>query len=235
MIATEQATALVTPPLGGAIFAILGPLPALIVNAATYVGSQLSLAAIAGLGPDEPGPIPMPREIVRDVARGFSFLRGDPALRSFTLIGGGLNFFGLMAGAVLIPFLKRDFGASDLVVGYALGFGAYTIDGVAFIPVMLTHDLVVAVTFLAITNALVTFEIALIVGWRMRVIPEDLVGRVFGAVRLVVLAGTVPGSILGGWLADRFDARVPIEISTVGYLVCAVAVWLVPAIRRERR
>ena len=88
---------------------------------------------------------------------------------------------------------------------------------------------------MAITNGCVLFEIAQIVGWRMRVIPEGLVGRVFGAVRLVVLCGTVPGAIVGGALADHFGARVPIIVSCVGYLVMALVVAWLPALRRERR
>jgi MFS family permease len=179
-----------------------------------------------------------------------------------TVLGGVFNFFGLMTAAVFIPFLKRDLGASDVAVGYALGIGAigalagsviagrlprkwplgrilwiaYALDGVLFIPVVFARNLPTAVVFLALTNACVTFEIAQIVGWRMRIIPEELVGRVFGAVRLVALIGTVPGSIAGGLLADHFGARVPIAISGVGYLVTALAVFpAMLALRRERR
>ena len=79
------------------------------------------------------------------------------------------------------------------------------------------------------------FEIAQIVGWRMRVTPDDVVGRVFGAVRLVVLIGTVPGALIGGALADRFGARVPIVVSGIGYLAMALAIAAFPAVRRERR
>ncbi|MBD5653774.1 MAG: hypothetical protein IAI50_01165, partial [Candidatus Eremiobacteraeota bacterium] len=97
------------------------------------------------------------------------------------------------------------------------------------------HNLIVAIAFFAITTACVLFEIAQIVGRRMRVTPEDFVGRVFGAVRLVVLIGTVPGALVGGMLADRFGARVPIVVAGVGYLAMALAIAAFPAVRRERR
>ncbi len=100
---------------------------------------------------------------------------------------------------------------------------------------MFTHDLRLVIAFLSITNAFVTFEIAQIVGWRMRIAPEEIVGRVFGAVRLVVLIGTVPGAILGGYFADRYGARMPIVVSGFGYLIVAAALWFAPAIRRENR
>jgi MFS family permease len=89
--------------------------------------------------------------------------------------------------------------------------------------------------FLTITNACVLLEIGQIVGWRMRVIPEELIGRVFGAVRLVVLIGTVPGALVGGAIADRYGPRTSIVISGIGYLSLALIVPLFGAIRRERR
>jgi predicted MFS family arabinose efflux permease len=166
-----------------------------------------------------------------------------------------------MAGAVLIPFLKRDFGASDAVVGYSLGIGAigavagswvaghvprswtfgrmmivaYALDGLLFVPVMLTHNLVVAVGFLALTNGCVLFEIAQLVGWRMRIIPEEHVGRVSGAARFIALLGTVPGALVGGALADRYGAHLAILVAGYGYLAMALAIAAFPAIRRECR
>jgi MFS family permease len=261
LIATEQTSQLIAPPLGGAIFAITGPLPALIVNAFTYLTSQVSIALVPTFGPDEPSGLPSWREVASDIAAGFRFLFTDAAMLQLTVLGAVFNFFGLMTGAVFIPFLKRDLGATDLTVGLMLGAAAigsiagsvaasrvprnwtlgrvlqisYVLDGLLFLPVVFTHSVVIAATFMAITNALVVFEIAQIVGWRMRIIPEELVGRVFGVVRLVALCGTAPGAILGGTLADHFGARLPIAISAVGYLAVAVTMFFMPAVRREAR
>jgi len=261
LLAAEQVSQTILPPIGGALFALLGPMPALCANAVTYLVSQLSIAAVDDFGPPVPKGVPSLREIGADVATGYRFLWSDAAMRTLSGASLLLNFFGMMCGAVVIPYLKRDFAASDAAVGYALGitavgafagswlagrvpaawpFGrviafAYLADGLFFIPVALTHDLRVAVIFMAISSGCFLFEIAQIVGWRMRVIPEDLVGRVFGAVRLVVLFGTVPGALAGGALADRFGARIPLAVSCLGYLVMAVLVAALPVIRRERR
>jgi uncharacterized membrane protein YbjE (DUF340 family) len=112
---------------------------------------------------------------------------------------------------------------------------AYIADALSFIPVMVTHDLAIAVAFLSLANGCVLFEVTQIVGWRMRVTPEQMIGRVSGAARLVALAGTVPGALAGGALADHFGARVAIGVSGLGYVVLALSVALVPAIRREAR
>ena len=74
-----------------------------------------------------------------------------------------------------------------------------------------------------------------IIGWRMRVTPEHLVGRVFGATRLVSLIGTIPGTLIGGALADHYGARAPIIVAGFGYLATAILAAALPAIRRERR
>jgi MFS family permease len=257
----EMTTQMILPPVGGALFALVGPLPALAINALTYAISQGSLAAIPTLGPDAPSGLPSAGDIVRDVGRGFAFVWRDGALRTLSFVQLVLNFFGLMTGAVFIPFLKHDFGASDQVVGYALGIGAigavagafvagripkqwafgrvlpiaYALDGLLFLPVIFTHALPVAIFFLTLTNACVLFEISQIVGWRMRVIPEELVGRVFGAVRLIVLFGTVPGALVGGAIADRYGPRASIALSGAGYLALALVVPFLRSIRNERR
>jgi MFS family permease len=253
LLAAEQTSLTILPPIGGAFFALVGPLPALAINALTYLISQASLALVPTLGPEAPSGLPTMREIRADVAAGFRFTWRDEAMRALSAAGFLINFFGLMAGAVLIPFLKRDFGASDLMVGYALGSGAIgAVAGswlagrvpkawpfgrvlIVFLPVMVTHRLALAVGFLSLTNGCVMFEIAQIVGWRMRVTPAALIGRVFGAARFVALGGTVPGALLGGLLADRYGARSAMVVSGVGYLIMAVAIAAVPAIRRERR
>jgi MFS family permease len=261
LMAAEQMSLTILPPAGGALFALAGPLPALAANACTYLISQGSLAAIKTLGPEAPGGLPSYARIAADVRTGFRFVWSDDAMRSLSLCQLFLNFFGFMAGAVLIPFLKRDFGAGDAVVGYALGisalgsaagswlagrvpaswpFGRVVLcalagDAVLFVPVMFTHRLVVAIAFITLTNACVLFEIAQIVGWRMRIIPEELVGRVFGAVRFIVIIGTVPGALAGGYLADHYGVRTAIVVAGCAYLSMAAVVACVPAIRRERR
>jgi MFS family permease len=261
LLVTEQSLQMIVPPIGGALFAVIGPLPALAINAFTYLCSQISIASVHTCGPDRPSGLPSLREIGADIVAGFRFLFAEPALRAVATSSLLFNFFGFMTGAVFIPFLKRDFGASDLTVGYALGVGAigavagswlggrlphnwpfgrvlitaYVIDGLLFVPVMISHNLIVVIVFLTLTNGCVLLEITQIVGWRVRLMPEDMIGRVSGAARLISLAGTVPGAILGGALADHYGARVPIIVSGIGYLAIAGLGWLRPALRNEAR
>jgi MFS family permease len=261
LLGAEQSAVTVLPPIGAALFAALGPLPALAATAVAYLISQISIAAVSTFGPDEPDGFAGVHDVFADIAVGFRFLLADTTMRVMSATSCVLNFFGFISLAAFIPFFKHVLGASDLGIGYAFAVGALgsvagsyaasklghrypfgrmiviavVADGLLYLPVALTHSYVVAVAFCAITNAVAMFEIAQIVGWRMRVIPEELVGRVFGAARLVVLIGTVPGAILGGALADHFGARLPIQIAAYGYLVMALIIAALPAIRNERR
>ena len=261
LASAENTSNLVTPIVGGALFSIFGPLPALIVNAGTYLLSQLSLARIPTLGPEQASGIPSLRHVKEDIALGFRVLFGDRGMRAQSYASLALNVFGFGGYSILIPFLKRDFGATDTQVGIFLGisaagaiagslfagifarrwpFGsalctAYLIDSVLFIPVVLTHNMWIAGVFWAIANAGSQFEISQIVGFRLRVIPEEMVGRVFGAVRLFVLCGMAPGIAFFGFAADRWGPHTAMVLSAAGYLAIALAAVASPAIRDERR
>ncbi len=56
LIAGEQATNLIAPPIGGALFALGGAVPALIVNAFTYLVSLGAIASIRDARPGQTGP-----------------------------------------------------------------------------------------------------------------------------------------------------------------------------------
>ena len=258
LIATESAVGTVVPPLGGALFGLVGPLPALVVNAATYVVSVLSLGVIRDLGPEETTGLPQLRHVADDIALGFRFLFADPAMRAVSLASFVANFFGLLGFTAYIPFIKRDLGGTDLSVGIVLGaIGAGSVLGAAlaprvhwpfgkiviwsymcalvWLPLLWTHSLIVTTLVLGLGAIPSGLYISHVLGWRMRIIPEGTVGRVFGAVRLLVLCGTLPGALIGGAIADTYGARMAIAVSILG--TYAVVVWLFAnrTVREERR
>src|SRR5579884_705223 len=259
--AAENTSNLITPIVGGAIFSIFGPLPALTANAATYLLSQLSLARIPTLGPENVSGIPSLRHVADDVRLGFRILFADRAMRSLTFTSLLLNGIGFGGYSILIPFLKRGFHATDPQVGIFLGvssigaicgsifagrfdarwpFGralcvALTLDACLFVPVILTRNLWVAGTFWGIANACAYFEIAQIVGFRLRIVPEQLGCRVFGVVRLFVLCGIAPGVLLFGYLADRVSPHYAMTVSAFSYLTVALLAIANPSIRKETR
>jgi MFS family permease len=261
LVGTEQAANMIVPPVGGALFALMGPLPALVVNAVTYLLSQCSLLAVPTLGPDNPSGAPAWHELVADIKDGLTFALRDGAMRAVACLACSLNFFGIMAGATIIPFLERDLGATTTDVGISFGFiaagsvigslvagrfgnhlpfgksliAAYILDAVIFIPVLFAHQLWVGVLFFALASMCGAFEVSQMVAWRLRVAPEDKVGRVSSAVRLIVLIGLVPGTLIGGWIAQAFTARDAMWVSTIGFALTAFFAMAIKDLRNETR
>jgi MFS family permease len=259
LVATEQSMNLIAPPLGGAIFGLVGALPALAINAVTYLTSQVSIASVASFGPERPGGFPALSEIAADIRAGFRFVVADPTMRTLTLSSTAMNAVAIFGFVAMIPYLKGEFGASDQLVGLAFGcfavgsvtgsviagrtqwpFGralvaAYLLDAVAWLPIIWTHVLAVAVASVTVCAACGAYEITCIVSWRMRVIPADMIGRVFGVIRLLVLVGMVPGSILGGAIADRWGPRAVMGISGVAFLLLTFLLLRSRAVLSERR
>lgn len=261
LIAAENSSNLITPAIGGAVFAYFGPLPALTINALTYLASQVSLALIPTLGPDKATGLPTLRHLASDVALGYRELWGDLGMRAQALVTFTFNIFGFGCYSILIPFLKKGFAATDKQVGIffalsALGallgassaarwaerwpYGralviAFLLDVAFFFPVVLVSNIWLAAFFWSTSNAVANFEIAQIIGFRMRVTPEEMVGRVMGAVRLLVLAGMAPGVLLFAWVADHRSPHAAMWIAVIGFSVTAVVALFTPAIRNESR
>jgi MFS family permease len=257
--ATEQSVNLVAPPLGGALLSIVGPLPALLANAVTYLASQLAIASVPDFGPETPGRLPTPREIAGDVLTGWRFLRGERALFVFSLLSLALNFVGSIGFIAIIPFVKRAFGATDWDVGVAFGcfaggaalgalvaartswrFGpayvlATLLDGLAWLPIAWAPSLPLAIVGITISSACSGYTITNVVSWRLRIIPDELVGRVFGVVKVLVLGGIFPGSLLGGWLADHLGVRQTEALSGCAFLAVALVALALPVVRAEGR
>jgi len=112
---------------------------------------------------------------------------------------------------------------------------AYLLDAALFLPVVLVSNVWAAAIFWAASNAVANFEVAQIIGFRMRVTPEEIVGRVMGAVRLLVLSGMIPGVLFFGWFADRHNPRAAMWIACIGYIAIALAALVTPAVRDETR
>jgi predicted MFS family arabinose efflux permease len=259
LVATEQGMNLIAPPVGGAIFALKGALPALLINAGTYFASTASLATVRDFGPDEPSGYPSLRQIGSDIVAGWTFIMRDRAMRMLTWIQLVYNFFLMLGYTTIIPYFKRDFLATDQQIGIAFGIFALgsvigsiaagkwhpsfgrvlivtNIVGVfAGLPMIFTHDLRVAIFAFTIASMFSIYQIANIIAWRMRVVPEEMVGRVFGVIRMLVLIGVVPGSILGGIIADAYGARLAFIISSFGYLITTIWMLTTRTLREDRR
>jgi MFS family permease len=259
LFATEQGVNLIAPPVGGALFNLVGPLPALALNALTYLTSQVSIASVKDFGPERPSGLPDVVEVVADVVIGWRFMMRDAALRTLTFAQLFINAFAIMGFVVVIPYLKREFGANDQLVGLTFGaisigtvigsvvsgrthwpFGksltvAFILDSVCWSPTIWTRSLPVAITAMTAASACGIYAVSSLVAWRMRIIPEAMVGRVFGVIRLVAIIGMLPGSIAGGIIGEAYGTRTAMLVSSAGYAILAVVLYARKPLREDTR
>jgi MFS family permease len=259
LVATEQGVNLIAPPVGGAIFNLVGPLPALVLNAFTYLTSQISIASVKDFGPIRPSGLPELAELGADIRAGWQFVTRDAALRTLTFAQMCMNAFAIMGFVNIIPYLKREFGASDQLVGLAFGaisigtvlgsivsgrthwpFGkaltaAFILDSLSWSPTIWTRSLPVAVAAMTTASACGIYAMSSLIAWRMRIIPEAMVGRVFGVIRLLVIIGMLPGSLAGGIIGDRLGTRTAMLVSSAGYAALALGLFSLKSLRSDRR
>lgn len=256
--ATEQTVNLIAPPVGGALMGIVGPLPALLINTFTYLTSQIAIASVPTFGPDVPRGIPTLRELRSDAVAGWRFLMRDASLRTTSIYSCFSNLVGSIGFVSLIPYFKRAFDAHDAAVGVAFGcfsagaaIGSFVagrthwpvgralivanaVDALGWLPLPWAHSMPLAVAGIVVSSISAGYYVTTVVSWRMRIVPEDAVGRVFGMVRSIVLLGILPGSLLGGYLSDHIGVRATIGISAFGFFIVSVLLAF-STVREERR
>jgi hypothetical protein len=240
------------PPLGGALFGLGRSIPFL-VDATSYVCSTVALLAMRT-------PFQEPREAAHAplrtrVAEGFRFLWGHRFLRACAVIYGVGNF--LIPGVLLVlVVVGRDQGLSPGGVGVLVAlFGAGTLVGSVASPLfrrvlsvrailllelwtwLATWAFVVRPSVYVLLVALVPLSIAapvtdsVVVGYRVAMTPERLIGRVESVRSNISLLLAPLGPLVAGLLLSAVSARATVAAFALAGLALAVAGTLSPAIR----
>lgn len=259
MQTTEQTVNLVAPPLGGIILGLIGPLPALILDACTYLGSQVSLASVKTFGPDKQTGFPSLKEIGHDLAMGWEFIKTDAALHVVTFSSLILSSAYFLVVVNIVPLLKREYHISDQYVGFAYGImaigavvGAFLaghtkkpygkttmllnyVDSIPWIIAVLSHNFIIAIICIAISNMANSYKFVTGIAWRVRIIPVEKFGRVFGSMRFISVPGMFFGGLIGGVLGDHFGTQKAITIGISIYIIWATYMWRFTSLREDKR
>jgi MFS family permease len=248
----RSAVRLAGPPLGGVLFGVGRAVPFL-VDAATYAFSTASLLAMRASFQEQ-------RERSRarlgpELAEGFRFLLSKPFLRTSSVVFA-LSGFLILASQLLVIVLGKRQGLSGAQVGLLIGgLSAATLAGSfssslarralsvraillaelwssVLIAVFLAHPSVFVLTAALVPQSFVIpASDSVVVGYRIAVTPDRLLGRVNGiAVSLAAL--TLPfGPLTAGVLLDHISPRATVVTFAVAGL--AVALWgtLAPSLR----
>jgi MFS family permease len=254
--AAEQArlsTVILTgPPLGGFLFGLGRSLPFL-ADAISYVFSLISVLAMRTPFQEERR---APEGSLRtQMTEGFSwlwrqpFLRGCAVLFAFTNFGGNaLYLFIIVAGqrqglgpaaiglliaiygglslvgSLISPRVQRLLSMRTILVAslwLAVGIGVYVIRPDVYL-------LIAGVVPLALLNPSLN---AVVIGYRVAIVPDRLQGRVNSVARMIAQVGAPLGPLAAGVLLGAFSARETCLFLTAWFAAIALWATLSPSIR----
>jgi predicted MFS family arabinose efflux permease len=254
--AAEQArystVTIVAPPLGGSLFSVWRALPFL-ADAVSYVFSLASLLAIRTPFQEERT---YEKVALRtQLAEGFRWLWGHRFLRTCAVlftwvnvvfegtflvlivvgrrqglsggqIGALIAAVGVvsLAGSLASPRLQRRVSMRQLVVGSLwLQLAIF-----AFVLKPSIYVLVVASLPAAFFGPSVN---AVVIGYRVAVVPDRLTGRVNSVARTIALCGLPLGPLSAGLLLGSYSPRTTVAVFAILLLALSVFATLSPSIR----
>jgi len=254
--AAEQAryatVAIVAPPLGGVLFTIARALP-FVFDAFSYVFSLGSLLAIRTPFQEERERSDEP--LKAQLAEGFRWLWSRPFLRACALLftwtnlvfeglaltlivvgrdqgltGGEIGLliagFGLcaLAGSLVSPRVQRRFSMRTIIVGSF--WVQVAIAAFLFYPSV--YVLLVAALPIAFTVPSLS---AVVIGYRVAVVPDRLTGRVNSVARTIALCAAPLGPLVAGVMLGATSARATVALFTGLVIVLAVVATVSSSIR----
>jgi MFS family permease len=255
--ATEQARMssvyLAGPPLGGALFGLARSLPFL-VDAVSYAFSTGTLLAMRT-------PFQEEREereaagIWTQIKEGLAWLWGHAFLRTCALLFVGGNFLFGALDLLLIVAAKRQGYSSAVIGGLVAATGAFSLLGSIaaprFLRLLPMRTVLVLSAWLALgivafviepnvfvlvagTAPLIFFNPtvnAMVIGYRVAIVPDRLQGRVNSVARSLALLAFPLGPVAAGLLLASYSVRTAAVFVLAGFLILAIVTTANRAIR----
>lgn len=242
--ATEAASSLVGPPLGGVLFSVARSLP-FVADALSYGVSVISIFFIRTRFSAERT---TPRQpMLTEIKEGVVWLWRQPMVRFLMWLNGGVNLIyggytlllislaqrqgasstaigvmfaitgtGTIIGSLASPWLQRRFTIGQLMIGLMWIFAA------TWPPFVLAPNFI----WLGVVNAVgflfVPVYIATHFTYRIMLIPDALQGRVNSAFRLVTFASQSLGFVLTGLLIQWINPVWTVWVTFVPGVIMAL-------------
>jgi MFS family permease len=255
--ATEQARMssvyLAGPSLGGALFGLARSLPFL-VDAISYAFSTGTLLAMRTPFQEEREE-PETAGLWTQIKEGLAWLWGHTFLRTCALLFVGGNFLFGALELLLIVAAQRQ-GLSSAVIGALVAvIGAISLLGSVaaprFLRLLSTRTILVGSAWLALgivayvvepnvfvlvagAAPLIFFNPtlnAMVIGYRVAIVPDRLQGRVNSVARSIALLALPLGPVVAGLLLASFSARTTAAFVLAGFVVLAVLTTTNRAVR----
>jgi MFS family permease len=248
-------------PLAGVLIAVTGAADVLFLDAATFAVSALLIGAgvRGGARPTRPSEPATPRGYRAELREGFAYLVGARLLFAVVVMVMVTNALDQAWSAVLLPVdARRNLGGS-VGIGVVSGtFAAAALTGsllygafghrfpqrglfigaflVCGFPRTAVAALVPGLAPLVVTCVVCGLAAGVlnpIIGTEMvRLVPERLRSRVFGAVTSGVLVAVPLGGLLGGYVVQYAGLRAGMATVSVLYLLTTLSPLFLPAFRQ---
>jgi MFS family permease len=243
------ASSLLGPATGGAVVGFVGLAGSFTADAGSFAFSALCLLLMAR----QPRPEPKGTSKIAEAREGLQYITSRRWLLG-TLIAASLaNFFGIAPLAVLLPLLVRHvLQGSALSLGLVFAAGgatgaiasvvvaklgspkhriaamwiAYGLSSVAIAAMAAAPNVFVVGILSAVELGLIVYGDVLYFAMMQRMIPKELMGRVFSASFLLVWVLTPIGNVLGGVAAAGLGTRTAVLLSGVLSGACCLIVAL---------
>ena len=244
----------VGPPLGSFLFSMLKSTP-FFLAALAYGFSSMVLGWIPGKFVSE---VPSRQQgFGQEIREGVQWYWNHRLLRTLGFFAGIFNFVSAATMGVFVLFAEDVLGLSEATYGLLISMGAIGgivgslmtkklsalfgpgsilfadafLSGLAFIGMALTSNpLVVGAMFILISMTTM-FGNVIIISLRQSIIPDNLLGRVTSAYRLVVLGALPLGALFGGVIARTFSLAAPMLVG--GGLLIIVAFAMQPIVNNQ--
>jgi predicted MFS family arabinose efflux permease len=240
------------PPLGGALYGLGRAVP-FVVDAASYVISLVSIVLMRT--PFQETREREPQPLRARVAAGLRFVWEQPFLRTTALIFSLLNMVAI-GGLLGLVVIGRRQGLSGGEIGALVAaFGAAMLVGSLVSPVARRHlppgailvlelwtwplsaAFVLRPSVYVLAAAMIPCGLAIpitdsaLIGYRLAITPDRLVGRVASVQTAIVMVGAPLGALGAGVLLDVVGAQA--TIAAFAAVALGLAVWgtLSPSIR----
>ncbi|MGI8550736.1 MAG: MFS transporter [Dehalococcoidia bacterium] len=255
--ATDAASGLVGPSVGGALFSLARGLP-FVADAVSYALSVLSLLFIRTRFQEER--VAARRPLRTEIGEGMRWIWQHPVVHLLMWLNGGINLLyggwtllliglaqrqgassatiglifstggvGTILGALLTPAAQRRFTVGQIMVGIAWIF-AITWPPYALAPNLLTLGVVNAVGFV-----FVPIYVGTQYSFRLLLVPDALQGRVNSIFRLVTFGSQTLGFLMIGVLLQWHGPIATVWFTFVPMVALACITTLSARLRREGR
>ena len=236
------------PPVGAALFAAGRVIPFAIEGACMLAAAfTVSKVRLPPHGVDKAER----SHVLREIAEGWRWLRGDAAVRTLTITVVTFNVTFGAAFSVLVLYAIERLDAGEVGFGLlttatavgglvATGLYGWLSSRVSLGNLMRIGLIIETLTHLALaltTTLWVAFAIMLVFGahafvWgatanavRQRAVPMELQGRVSSVYLIGVQGGIVVGSVVGGVIAGLWGVVAPFWFAFAGSGVLVVLLW----------